>query len=138
MKEKVPLVGIINSDKDMHDMLRFFVEGAGFRTASESIENLKAKPTGYPDFIKQYDPDILVFEASVPYTDNCQYIKRWISLTESQGRGVIIVSTNPEEVVRSSIKSSPPTLEILALPCDMDMYIEAITRSFHANRDKKP
>lgn len=135
MAEKEPLVGIIDSNQDLIELMEIWIGNIGFRTASENLIRIKDKPERYLRFLSRYDPRVLAIDVPIPYEENWNFIRGLMNLKESEGRGFVLTTTNKPRLER--LVNATETLELVGKPFDLDELAKKIIetcQSFKGNR----
>ena len=135
MAEKEPLVGIIDSNQDVIEIMEIWIRNVGFRTASENLIRIKDKPERYLRFLSCYDPRVLAIDVPFPYEENWNFIRGLMNLKESEGRGFVLTTTNKPRLER--LVNATETLELVDKPFDLDELAKKIIetcQSFKGNR----
>lgn len=130
-REAKPLVGIINTDDDLISLMKMVIEEQGFRTKTEKLTRLREDPSGYLEFLRKYDPQVLVI--IVPNPVHCPFIQQQIlDPEESQDRGIVLASAWPEDVNRQFISKKP--LQYVGLPFEYDDLVRIVTKSYELHK----
>src|SRR3979409_615604 len=70
-----PIVAVFNSSSDTVDMLRTMLEAQGFHTVSGHIPELKKGELDFISFIEAHRPAVIVYDISLPYGTNWNFLK---------------------------------------------------------------
>ena len=87
-----PCAAIINSNDDLIAILRESLEDEGFTVVSTHIRDIKDGREDLPRFLKQHDPDVIVYDLAPPYCENWRFLGL---LRDTFGtRGLVLTTVN--------------------------------------------
>jgi CheY-like chemotaxis protein len=94
-----PYVAIINSNDDLVALLRETLEDEGFMVVTTHIRHIKSGKEDLPRFLKQHDPDVIVYDLAPPYCENWRFLGL---LRETFGsRGLVLTTVNRKALEKS-------------------------------------
>jgi CheY-like chemotaxis protein len=127
-RNDTPVVAVFNASEDTVDVLTAFFEHEGFQAvgrmwpARQSLDSRVAL-----DFLSEHQPDVIVFDVSLPYKANWERFQEFRGL--AAGRRVPVVLTTTNERALSECIGSTDALEIVGKPYDLDQLLTAVKRA---------
>jgi len=111
--EKPPVVAVINSTEDIVDLLRIWIEQAGFVVVGTMTSLIRDGEVDVEQFIGQHDPLVIVYDISPPYEPNWRLFQHVASLPVMAGRQVVLTSTNARQVEKLAGLQVPERAEYI-------------------------
>src|SRR6188474_2117922 len=115
--QSIPLA-IINSSDDTVEMLRTCLQQEGFTAVvTTHISDIKRGRTDFIEFLARHDPQVIVYDVSIPYEENWNFLRLLMSSDDMEGRRVVITTTNKK--VLESFVGETDAIEIHGKPYDL-------------------
>ena len=123
-------VAIFNSSEDTTDMLRELFEHAGFVVVSAYTHALRDGKTDLEGLMRQYDPQVIVYDIALPYEENWRLYQKIRSSPACRDVPFVLTSTNAAQVQK--VASGEPLMELVGKPYDLDELLLTRYESRHA------
>src|SRR5581483_9499748 len=94
MSGHTPVVAVFNSSADVVQMLRTALEEEGYTTATAHVTEIKQGQQDVVDFFERYDPQVVIYDVSLPYAENWTFFKLIRDTQAAQGRNFIVTTPN--------------------------------------------
>ena len=120
------MVAIINSSSAVIELLRTLLESAGYETVTAHIDDIKNGGLDLLDFLKTHDPQVVIYDISIPYEENWTFLKLVRDTEAASGRRFVITTTNKQRL--EQLVGPTDTLEIVGKPFDLDQVLAAVQR----------
>lgn len=127
----VPVVGIINANDDVVEMLRIAFEQAGFVVVSAHADAIKRAQTSLTDFVKVHRPSVIVFDLVPPYDRNYRFIEHLRETEVLDGCRFVLTSTNPARA-HELAGTSDQIYEVVGKPYDLEQITRAVKEASRA------
>ena len=127
MKEPPKVVAIINTSPDTIDLLRFVFEHAGFVVVSAYTWELRTSRVEIESFMRQHEPDVVVYDIAPPYEENWRLFQHFCRLPAMSGTAFVITTTN-EKHVRALSGPDPELFEVVGKPYDLELLVKAVRK----------
>jgi CheY-like chemotaxis protein len=111
------VVAVINSSPDTVDLLRTWLEHAGFVVVSAFTWDVRDGQVDIERFVRQHDPEVIVYDWRL-----CEHVRQ---MPVMQGRAFVLTSTNAGQLQRL-IDPGQPVMEIIGKPYDLDLLLAAV------------
>lgn len=125
-KQILPVVGVINHDNEMANLMVLAVTEAGFCSAVLLWDEMESDPMAYERFLLANDPKILVVHTPMPYQTCWPFIEKFLKQDISKDREIVHVTDN---VMLFNKTTGQIGCELINIPCDFDNMILAIQRA---------
>lgn len=119
-----PIVAVFNSSSDTVELLRTLLESQGFHTVPGHIPELKKGELDFISFIEQHRPAVIVYDVSLPYDANWNFLKLVRSAQPVQHCRFVLTTTNKPAL--EHLVGETDTLEIIGKPYDLDRVVAAV------------
>lgn len=119
-----PIIAVFNSSDDTVEMLRTALESDGLHTVSGHIGELKKGELDFVAFIEHHRPAVIVYDISLPYDTNWNFLKLVRSSEPARECRFILTTTNKPALDR--LVGENDALEIIGKPYDLDRVIAAV------------
>ena len=119
-----PIIAVFNSSDDTVEMLRTALEADGLHTVSGHIGELKKGELDFVAFIEHHRPAVIVYDISLPYDTNWNFLKLVRSSQPAQGCRFILTTTNKPAL--DKLVGENEALEIIGKPYDLERVITAV------------
>ncbi|SRR5579883_3300399 len=129
MSGGMPVVAVINSSADVVQLLRTALEGAGYTTVTAHITEIKQGQQDVVDFFERYDPQVVIYDVSLPYAENWTFFKLIRDTQAAQGRTFIVTTPN-RRALQEEIGESE-ALELTSKPYDLQTILDRVASALH-------
>ena len=118
---------MVNSSPAVIDLLRTFLEDEGYETVTLHVSDIQAGNVDVVEFLRQHDPPIVLYDISLPYEQNWNFLKLVRDTEAMRGRRFVITTTNKERL--EELVGPTEAIEIVGKPFDLEQVRKAIARS---------
>ena len=119
-----PIIAVFNSSDDTVEMLRTALEADGLHTVSGHIGELKKGELDFVAFVEHHRPAVIVYDISLPYDTNWNFLKLVRSSLPAQSCRFILTTTNKPAL--DKVVGETEALEIIGKPYDLDRVVAAV------------
>jgi CheY-like chemotaxis protein len=112
-----PIVAVFNSSSDTVEMLRTMLEAQGFHTIAGHISELKKGELDFISFIEDHRPAVIVYDVSLPYATNWNFLKLVRSAQPVQQCRFVITTTNKPAL--DHLVGETEAIEIIGKPYEV-------------------
>jgi DNA-binding response OmpR family regulator len=119
-----PLAAVFNSSPDTVELLRVVLQQAGFVVASAFTFQLRDGLVDLTTFMRQHQPDVVIYDVAVPYDANWalfERLRRNPAMSECQ---IVVTSTNAQYVQQLAGRDQR-IYEIVGKPLDLGEIVRA-------------
>ncbi len=121
------VVAVFNSSEEVINLLKLVLEEEGFAVVSGHVPELKSGQQDISAFFAEHDPQVVVYDVSLPYQANWQFFQ-WVKrLGEEQGRRFVVTTTNKRAL--DELVGRTPAFELVGKPFDIDQIVGAVRRA---------
>lgn len=121
-------IAVINSSEDTIELLRVSLEQHGFSSVvAAHVADLRKGRTDFSAFLAAHDPRVLIYDVSIPYDENWDYLQKLLELEEMRGRSVVITTTNREALEK--LVGPTNAFEIHGKPYDIEQIVKSVERA---------
>lgn len=97
-KRSKPVVAIINNNEDLIRMLSDALKEAGCNVASVRLVHARAGTVDLELFVKEHDPDSVIFDVALPYRMNLSMLEDLKGTGVLSGCGLVLTTPNGRAV----------------------------------------
>ena len=117
-------IAIMDSDEDIVNTLREFLEQEGFRTAIAHVPLIKRGEQDLLEFLADHDPVVVIYDIAPPYAPNWTFFRLIHNLKAMDRRHIVLTTTNRQalEAVAREIEAH----DLIEKPYDLDAVLQAI------------
>jgi CheY-like chemotaxis protein len=119
-----PIIAVFNSSDDTVEMLRTALEADGLHTVPGHIGELKKGELDFVAFIEHHRPAVIVYDISLPYETNWNFLKLVRSSRPAQGCRFILTTTNKPAL--DKLVGETAAIEIIGKPYDLTRVVDAV------------
>jgi CheY-like chemotaxis protein len=123
-------VAIVNSSDDTVEMLRYTFEQAGFATVAAHVPDIKRGRLDLIAFVEQHDPAVLVYDVTIPYAENWNFLRLVRDAEALRGRPIVVTTTNKRAL--EEIAGPTDAIEIVGKPYEPQQIVEAVRKALGA------
>jgi CheY-like chemotaxis protein len=121
------VIAVLNTSEDTIEMLKQFFEHKGFVVVTAFTRALREGKTDLEAFMRQHQPDVIVYDVALPYEENWRLLAHIRSSPACDGVPFVLTTTNEAQVRK--VAGDEPILEIVGKPYDLDLLTETVTRA---------
>jgi len=137
MSGHTPVVAVFNSSADVVQMLRTALEEDGYTTATAHVTEIKQGQQDLVDFFERYDPQVVIYDVSLPYAENWTFFKLIRDTQAAHGRTFII--TTPNKHALQEAVGEADVLELVGKPYDLQTILDRVAAAVReAGADPSP
>ena len=125
MPKTLPSLAIFNSSQDTIDLLKAAFEEQGFSVASTHVSDLRKGHVDVIEFVRQNEPDVIIFDIALPYEENLTFFKL-LQSSEPLKKVRWVLTTTNSEVLLSLAGDLGKVHEIVGKPYDLDQIVVAV------------
>ena len=120
-------VAVFNSSDDTLELLRYSLEQAGFATVAGHVPDIKRGRLDFIAFIEEHDPAALVYDISLPYAENWNFLKLLRDAATMRGRPIVLTTTNKRAL--DELVGENEAIEIMGKPYEPQLIIDAVRKA---------
>jgi DNA-binding NarL/FixJ family response regulator len=119
------VVAVMNSNEDTVEMLRQCLTDHGFTSVvTAHIHDFKTGDEDFKMFVRQHDPEVFIYDISIPYDKNWTFLKLLLDSESMRGRKVVVTTTNKRQL--DELVGPTDAFEIVGKPYDLDRIVDAV------------
>lgn len=130
MSGRPPVVAVFNSSADVVQLLRTALEEDGYTTATAHVTEIKQGQQDVVEFFERYDPQVVIYDVSLPYAENWTFFKLIRDAQAAQGRAFIVTTPN-KHALEETIGDSE-ALELIGKPYDLRTILDRVAAALRA------
>jgi DNA-binding NtrC family response regulator len=131
MREGPEVVAIINTSRDIVDMLRITLQYAGVVVVSALTNEIRDGEVNLEAFIRQHEPKVIVYDVAPPYEANWLLFQHMRQMPVMAGRYFVLTSTNKRHL-EALAGPDMHIYEIVGKPVDLDAIVQAVREALKA------
>jgi CheY-like chemotaxis protein len=120
-------VAVMNANDDVVEMLRTAIEQAGFNTASTHVTDIKRGHEDFLSFIKEHDPQVIVYDVAPPYKENWTFFQLLRNSQAGKDRQWVLTTANLR-LLQEVAGSALDVLEVSEKPETLESIVKAVQR----------
>ena len=122
------VVAVVNSSQDVTEILRLFLEHAGYVVVTAYTQDIRDGDVDLPALIRQYQPSVIVYDIALPYDINWRLFEIIRDSPACAGIRFVLTTTNILQV-QKVIGSGIDVLEIVGKPYDLDLLLQLVRKA---------
>jgi DNA-binding response OmpR family regulator len=119
-----PIIAVFNSSNDTVELLRAVLEQQGFQIVVGNIPDVKSGELDFVAFIEHHTPAVIVYDISLPYEANWNFLRLLRSSEPVKARTFVITTTNKPAL--DQLVGENEAIEIIGKPYDLQQVVEAV------------
>jgi CheY-like chemotaxis protein len=119
------VAAVFNTSPDIVDLVRRALEPAGIVAVSVMTFQIRQGAVDVDSFLRQHDPDVVVYDIAPPYEANWQLFQHIRGMPAMQGRSLVLTSTNTRHL-EGLVGKDDTVYEIVGKPYDLDILVRAV------------
>lgn len=128
MSKTKPTIAVVNSNQDTTEMLRASLQDHGFTSVVIAhVTEIKRGVTDVVEFVQTHEPEVFVWDISLPYEENWRFVHMLMGHEAIRGRRFVLTTTNKRAL--ESLVGKTEALEIVGKPYDLQQVITAVRRA---------
>jgi len=120
-------IAILNTNEDIIELLRHFLEQAGFNTVAGHVPSIQRGDMDVLDFIRQHNPDVIVYDVPPPYKESWTFAQLLRSSDPIKTRPFVYTTTN--KMMLEKAIGEVGAYEIVEKPYDFERVVEAVNEA---------
>ena len=120
---KHPAVLVVNGSEDTLGLVGEILEDEGFHVWGVRAWELEHGRLSPGNLLRLVDPDVIVYDISLPFDLSWAFYAQFIALPEAQGRPVVLTTTNRKG---AEAVAGEGVLELLLKPYDIGQLVERV------------
>ena len=135
MTESPIVVGVLNSSDDTVEMLRIYLENAGFIVVSAHVHAIRRGEQTIAEAIAEHKPSVIIYDVSPPYDRSWSFYKHLRTLDGVNESRWVITSTNPQRLKEIAPDARDlDVLEVIGKPYDLQEIVAAVKREIERGK----
>lgn len=117
-------VAVMNSSREITDVLSEVFKRAGFNTTDIFTYKFKNGDVDFEEFVENNKPNVIVYDIAIPYKDNYELFQSLLAKDVAKDIPFILTTTNKkalEEIVGETM-----AIEIVGKPFDMNHLVDIV------------
>jgi len=117
-------VAVIHTSEDTLRVLQQWLELEGIVSVGGYVTDFRQGRGSLRAFLSEHDPQVIIWDLSIPYAENWAYWLQVRDLPEMAGRQYVITTTNERAV--AELVGTNPAYEIVGKPFDLERLAEVV------------
>lgn len=121
-------VAVMNTSREITEMLTSVLEEEGFKTCSTYTYLFKDHSQEFSSYVKENLPEVILYDIAPPYKENYILFKKISKLPIAQSIPFVLTTTNKEAL--ESFVGPTSTHELIGKPYDLQEIVNAIKQAY--------
>jgi CheY-like chemotaxis protein len=134
-RHETPTVAIINNSEDLIRLLSEMLRGAGYQVVSARLVDARAGRVNLVDFLREHDPDAVIFDLALPYGVN------GATLAALKKDGLLhddsLILTTPNRRAVETLLRIPDAYEITGVPEELAPLVDLVHEAVRQGQIRK-
>jgi len=118
-------VAVFNSSEDTIEILKIALEEHGYTVASGHVSDIKKGQVDLLDFVKEHQPDVVIYDVALPYEENWRFL-RLLQSSDALKHLKWVITTTHKRRLEELVGDCGEVFEIVGKPYDMDRILGAV------------
>jgi DNA-binding response OmpR family regulator len=120
------VVLLVNASDDTLEMVQRMLDASGFNCLIGChFSDLKKGRIEFGRYLKETEPDVVIFDISPPYSENWEFFKTLRDNEAMKGRGLVLTTTNKQRL-DEAVGQDSTAFEVVGKPYDLGQIEAAI------------
>ena len=128
-------VAVINTSKEVTDMLQNVLSEEGFETLAIYAHLFKNKNLNFEEYIKVNKPDVILYDVAIPYEENYKLFKELEATKSTENIPFVLTTTNKKAL--EQLVGDTNTYELIGKPYDLEEIVKALKNAYKSKSSKK-
>jgi DNA-binding NtrC family response regulator len=124
-------VAVINTTRDIIDLLRIALEQAGFVVVTALTPELRDGHVDFDRMMRDHEPRVIVYDIAPPYDPNFRLFEHFAAKPSAKSVHFVLTSTNVRHVEQLGTLHQK-VYEIVGKPFDIGEIVDAVNEAMHA------
>jgi DNA-binding response OmpR family regulator len=129
-------VAVMNTSKEITQMLTEVLQEEGFTTSSIFTYHFKDHEKEFDKYVQENKPEVILYDIAIPYKENYFLFKKLISRDSVKNIPFVLTTTNKEAL--EGFVGETETHELVGKPYDLQEIIDAINTAYRKSFKKSP
>jgi CheY-like chemotaxis protein len=134
-RHETPTVAIINNSEDLIRMLSEMLRSAGYQVVSARLVDARAGRVNLVDFLREHDPDAVIFDLALPYGVNATTLAALKKDGLLHDQSTILTTPNRRAV--ESLARISNAYEITGAPDELPPLMELVHEAVRQGQIRK-
>jgi DNA-binding response OmpR family regulator len=128
------VVALFNASDDTVEMVQRMLDASGFTClVGCHFSDLRSRRVDFARYLRQHQPDVVVFDISPPYTENWSFFKTLRDGGAMNGLGLVLTTTNKARL-DETVGHDSEAFEVVGKPYDLGQINAAIQKALKRAR----
>jgi DNA-binding response OmpR family regulator len=131
-----PIVAILNSSREIVEMLETVLEDGGFAPVGALIAYLKGQPDAIVEFLDGQKVEVVIYDLGMPYEESWSLLQAVRARCADSGRRFLVTMTNRRAI--EALAGADGLIPIIDKPFDIDELVAAVRQELCAGKSLEP
>ena len=118
-------VAVFNSSEDTIEILKIALEEHGYTVSSGHVSDIKKGQVDLLDFVKEHQPDVVIYDVALPYEENWRFL-RLLQSSDALKHLKWVITTTHKRRLEELVGDCGEVFEIVGKPYDMERILGAV------------